>query len=119
MLPPDEIIARIEKALVHGGETHTWEDIRTGIIEGRFQIFWNEHGACVTQICTPPQKRYLNCFVVAGELPGVMDLSQEVEDFGRSMGCQFMTTSARMGWKKVLPNYGWKESQVVFTKGLN
>jgi len=119
MLPPAEIIARIERALVHGGETHTWEDLRIGLIEGRFQIFWNEHGACITQICTPPQTRYLNCFVVAGELPGVMDLSQEVEDFGRSMGCKFMTTSARMGWKKVLPNYGWKESQVVFTKGLN
>ena len=119
MLPPDEIIARIEKALVHGGETHTWEDIRIGLMEGHYQIFWNDHGACITQVCKTPQLLYLDCFVVAGELPGVMNLSQEVENYGKSMGCKFMTTSARMGWKKVLPNYGWKEKRVVFTKGLN
>jgi hypothetical protein len=119
MLPPDEIIARIKKALVHGGETHTWDDVRIGIMEGKLQIFWNDHGACVTQVVNAPQMLYLDCLIVAGELPGVMDLSEQVEDFGRSMGCKFMTTSARMGWKKVLPNYGWKESKVVFTKGLN
>ena len=115
-LPPEEIIRRIERALVLGGNTHTWEDVRIGLLEGKYQIFWNKHGACITEICRAPQCLYLNCFVVAGELPGVMELQEEVEKHALTMGCKYMTTSARMGWKKVLPNYGWKETRVVFTK---
>lgn len=117
-LPSDEIIRRIKKALVIGGETHTWEDIQIGLMEGHYQIFWNDYGACITQVCQTPQCLYLDCIVVAGKLPEVMDLSEQVENYGKSMGCKFMTTSARMGWKTVLPAYGWKEKRVVFTKDL-
>ena len=117
-LPPDEIIRRVEKALVLGGGTHTWEDIQIALIEGRMQIYWNDHGACITEICQTPQCRYMNCFVVAGELPGVMELQEEVENAAISAGCKYMTTSARMGWKTVLPKYGWKNTRAVFTKEL-
>jgi hypothetical protein len=117
-LLPEEIIKRIERALVLGGGTHSWEDIRIGLIEGRYQIFWNKHGACITEICDAPQARYLNCFVVAGELPGVMELHEEVENHAISMGCKYMQTSARMGWQKVLPNYGWKKARIVFVRDL-
>ena len=117
-LPPHEIVRRIEKALVLGGSTHTWEDVQIALIEGRMQIYWNDHGACITEICQAPQCRYMNCFVVAGELPGVMELQEEVENAAISAGCKYMTTSARMGWKTVLPKYGWKNTRAVFTKEL-
>ena len=115
-LPPDEIIRRIEKALHHGGETHTWEDVRQGLLEGKFQIFWNDFGACITEIVEAPQCRYLNCFVVAGKLPEVMELHEQVEKFALTQSCKFMTTSARKGWQTVLPAFGWKPSRVVFVK---
>ena len=58
-LPPDEIIRRIEKALAHGNNTHTWEDVRQGLLEGSYQIFWNVHGVCITEIVQAPQKKIL------------------------------------------------------------
>jgi len=115
-LPPDEIIRRIEKALAHGGDTHTWDDVRHGLIEGKFQIFWNDFGACITEIVDAPKKRYLNCFVVAGQLPEVMDLQKDVDTFALVHGCSYIMTSARMGWQKVLPDYGWKATRMVFIK---
>jgi hypothetical protein len=117
-LPPDEIIRRIEKALAHGGNTHTWDDIRQGLIEGKYQIFWNPFGACITEIVDAPQKRYLNCFVVAGQLPEVMELQDEVDKFALIHNCAYMMTSARMGWQKVLPDYGWKAVRTVFIKDV-
>lgn len=118
-LPPAEIIKRIKKALVLGGGTHTWEDIEIGLQEGRYQIFWNDFGACITEICKTPQLLYLNCFIVAGKLPEVMDLHPQVEDFAKSMGCKYMQTSARMGWKTVLPHFGWKNTRAVFVKDVS
>jgi len=117
-LPPDEIIRRIEKALDHGGNTHTWDDIRQGLIEGKYQIFWNAFGACITEIVQAPQKRYLHCFVVAGELPGVMDLQDEVVRHALTNSCAYMTTLGRVGWEKILPEYGWKKSKVVMQYDL-
>lgn len=117
-LPPDEIIRRVEKALRLGGGTHEWEDVRIKLMEGRMQLFWNDHGVCITEVVQAPQCRFLNAFVVAGELPGVMDLHDEVERHAITQGCKFMTTSARKGWKKVLPAYGWKDSRTVFVRDL-
>jgi len=117
-LPPEEIIKRIKKALMIGGDTHSWDDVREGLIEGKYQIFWNDHGACISEVIDAPKRRYMNIFVVAGELPGVMDLQDEVENHAITMGCSYMMTSARMGWKKVLPGYGWKESRAVFVREI-
>lgn len=117
-LPPQEIIKRIEKALVLGGSTHTWEDVRFALLEGKMQIFWNDFGACITEICVTPQLRYLNCFVVAGKLPEVMELHDQVENHALSAGCAYMITSARKGWKTVLPKFGWKDTRSVFVRDL-
>jgi uncharacterized protein YcnI len=117
-LPPEEIIRRIEKALHHGGDTHTWEDVRHGLLDGKFQIFWNEFGACITEVVDAPRCRYLNCFVVAGKLPEVMELHEQVERFALSQSCKYMTTSGRHGWTKVLPGFGWKPSRTVFVKEI-
>ena len=47
-----------------------------------------------------------------------MDLHNEVEDFARANGCAYMLTTARPGWEKVLPKYGWDKTSVVFTREL-
>lgn len=117
-MPPDQIIARIRKALRHGGETHTWEDLQEGIITGRYQIFWNDDGACITEIIDNPQLRYLNVFIVAGRFPGVMKLDDEMENFGRIHNCKFMTGSGRQGWQKVLEKSRWKKKRIVFVKEI-
>jgi hypothetical protein len=118
MLTEDDLKDRIAKALKSGGDTLALEDVVIGLQEGRFQMFWNEHGCCICQVVQTPRWRYLDCFVVAGELPGVMDLQPQVEAHARSQGCRWMETTARAGWKKVLPSFGWKPKKILFVKEL-
>lgn len=118
-LTPEQKIERIERACLHGGGTHTWEDFRAGIVDGRFQIFDNDHGVCITEIVQAPQHRYLHCWIVAGELPGVMDLQGRVVRHARENGCRHLNTIGRLGWQKVLPDYGWKRTGVVFARSVD
>lgn len=115
-LPPEEIIRRVKIALNKAGDTHTWEDVVKGLKAGTFQIFWNAHGCAITEIINFPTKRALHCWITAGELPGVMELQDQVIDHARKHDCALMTTTARKGWRAVLPQYGWKEDAVMFTR---
>lgn len=116
-LAPEDIIVRIKKALALDG-THTWDDLVRRCKEGNAQIFWNEHGAWVTEVVPFPQTKHLNVWVVAGELPEVMELQEKVKAFGREQGCTRMTAVARKGWKNVAREYGWSEPAVVLTQEL-
>jgi hypothetical protein len=115
-MPPEEIIARIEKALAIDG-THTWEDVREMLVNGACQIFSNEHGAWITEILVSPRKRMLNVWIVAGELPEVMALQAEVERYALTMTCEEMVVrGARLGWKNVAKEYGWEEHAMVLRR---
>lgn len=117
-LPPDEIIRRIEKALKLGGDTHTWEDIRQGLLTGEYQMFWNDGGVLITQIHTHPQCRTLHCFIAAGDKGSVLALQKDMMNFGLTQGCKFITAVGRFGWEKVLPQRGWKKKHVAFQLDL-
>ena len=112
-LPPDEIVQRIEKALKHGGDTHTWDDIRQGLIDGHFQIHWNNGGVAVTQLHIYPRKKTLHWFLAAGDMQAVLDLQPTVRQFARENGCTALTLTGRRGWERVLPDHGWRHTHSV------
>lgn len=115
MLPPDEIIARIEKALATDGGGHSWDTLVPMLKAGKAQIFWNDQGAWITEIVQAPLSRWLNVWVVAGELPGVMDLQERVLEHARQNNCPRVTATARLGWKHVAREYGWHQHAMVIT----
>ena len=118
-LTPEQKMVKIAKALKRGGGTHTLQDVLDGLLAGKYQLFENDDGVCITEIMEAPQGRYLHCWIVAGRLPGVMQLSDAVERHALTNSCRYMTTSGRFGWKTVLPHFGWKPSQIVFTKEVS
>jgi hypothetical protein len=113
-LPPEEIVRRIERALAREG-THGWEDVRASLLKGNSRMFWNDHGVWITETVDTPRKRLLNVWIVAGELPGVMELQKDVQSHAAAMGCQSIVATARRGWKPVARAFGWKEQAMVIT----
>lgn len=113
-----EKIRRIEKALRRAGGTHEWPDMQELLIRGDAQIFDNEHGCWVTEVRAFPRKRLLNVWVVAGELPDVMDIQEQVERYGLSQSCERMYATIRPGWKDIYPKHGWKKDALVISKEL-
>jgi hypothetical protein len=109
---PDEIVRRIRKALARDG-AHSWEHVKDLIELGAAQIFHNDHGAWITEVVQTPLARWLHVWIVAGELPGVMDLQPQVLDFARQQGCAHVTATARFGWKHVAKAHGWRQHAMV------
>lgn len=117
-MTPDDIQDRIKRALRRDG-THTWEHVKERLRDGRAQMFWNDHGAWITEINAYPLKRVMNCWVVAGELPGVMDLQEHVLAHARENDCADLTATARFGWKHVARQYGWKEKAMLIHREVD
>ena len=113
-LPPDEIVRRIRKALARDG-AHTWEHVKDLLEVGAAQIFWNDHGVWITEIVSTPLSRWLHVWVVAGELPGVMDLQPAVLAHAKATNCHHVTATARFGWKHVAKAHGWRRHAMVIT----
>ena len=114
---PDLLQQRISRALARDG-AFTLDHVKDRLRDGRAQIFWNDHGAWITEIVDTPLKRSLNVWVVAGELPAVMDLQPKVLDFAAAEGCADMYATARFGRKHVARAHGWKEKAMLIHHGV-
>jgi len=117
VLPGSEIVARIKEALAHYG-THTWDDLQELLITGAAQVFYNDHGAWITELMVSPRQRWLNVWIIAGQLPEVMELQAEVERFCLTKGLDRMVAVTRPGWEALAnkdgwEKYGWSKSGVV------
>lgn len=105
---------RIKKALKHGGDTHTWDDVRQGLIDGQFQLHWNSGGVAITEIQVFPRRKNLHCFIVAGQMASVLELQKDMVAFARAHDCGSLSAIGRFGWGRVLPKQGWKKLHTAF-----
>lgn len=107
---------RFKKALRFGMDTHDEQDIVAGIQRGEFQIFTRDDAVIITSIHASPKKKYMHVFLSAGVLESVLSMQDELDAFARSHGCEYMTASARFGFKRFLPKLGWKPKYVTFVR---
>jgi hypothetical protein len=117
-MTPDQKIARLKKALHYAGDYHTWEDVVAKLNSGQAQIFDVDEGCAVTEIIQLPRKRYLNCWLVGGRLPAVLDLVPAMERHGLANNCSDLMAFGRRGWERILPQRGWKITGSTFLKEL-
>lgn len=106
------------KALRAAGDTHTIQDVATGILSGHMQYWFNENAGIVTEVVLYPRKRIVNLFLVFGEMKAALALQPQIEQFARHSGCSALTSCGRHGWEKILPAEGWTRRWSVHTKAL-
>jgi hypothetical protein len=118
-LAPDELKARVAKALETGGGLYAPSDIRDAIKDGRMQAWTKDDSLVVTEILGFPNKLVLHVVFAVGELDDVLALQTQFEEFGRKHGCERVVMEGRPGWDKILPKEGWtKEKRVRYEKVL-
>lgn len=117
LLGSEEMRRRIEEALSRDRQ-HSFQEVMDGLGTGRFQCFNSPHGTWITEIIVHKLGKTLNVFIVAGQLPEVMQLQPRVEQFGRDQGCSEMTAIARPGWRTVAVQHGWHTESLVIAKSL-
>ena len=119
-LDPDQLHARLLRALAIGGNTHGPEDIARLVDEGRMQSWTKGDSFVVTEIVEYPRKKVMNVVIAVGDLQEVLSLIPAIADFGKDHGCESMRMQGRRGWGEVLPHFGWHEvKQVIYERTLS
>lgn len=116
-LESKELTKRLARALKLGGDTHTIEDIQQLVARGQMQCFVHGNSFVITEVINAPQKRYLNVFLVVGDL-SVLELHDEIQAFAKQAGCEFMQAYGRHGWAPKNKHLGWKPVETVFRKTI-
>lgn len=114
----DQFKPLIERALKYSGGTHSFDDVKAGILSGYMQIWPAERGVAVTEIISYPRRKVLNVFLAAGEMDQLLDMIDAATDWGRSQGCNAMTMTGRKGWLKILGAQGWRQTHIQMEREL-
>jgi|TARA_R110000803_G_scaffold59756_1_gene118679 hypothetical protein len=82
-------------------DTHDFEDIVVGVLDGKFD-FWSAPDACiVTEFITFPKYLALNVFLAGGNLKTLMVMRKTIENFAKETGCKKLVGSGRKGWARI------------------
>lgn len=99
--PVDDAIKleRLRKALALA--RLDFDDMAAKCRDGQYQFHDSLDACAVTTIGV--SGGYVTCYVmaVAGDLAGVPELAQRIEDFARAAGCQVIEMDGRAGWGRV------------------
>lgn len=103
-------------AIKHGASMMSFEDVVERVVSGRFNVWSNDTGLCVTEIIDTPTRKLMNTVLGAGDLVGVKELQETIEKSAPELGCKVVTIIGRKGWGKVFS--GYKDSATLYMKEL-
>ena len=108
----------IEDALEYSGGTHDFKDIVDGVISGNMHLWSGDNSCTVTLFTVYPKKTLLHVFLAGGDLDEILEIEKSMVDFAKQNGCDGLTLSGRVGWKKVLRDIGWNEQFLTLKKEI-
>lgn len=104
----------IQAALDAGGNTHSLDDVFTGLISGEYQFWHTPDAYCVTEVCEYPQKKVFNFWLAGGNVRSLMGSIEPIaREYARNAGCSECRSVMvdREGWDKFVPagyEKGWR-----------
>lgn len=113
-----ERIARLQRTLDYGGNTHSIADVVQLVRDGKAQWWNNGDGSIVTEILEFPQYKAVNFWLLTGHLPDVLALDPEITAWAKTQDCKVAIAAGRRGWGRVGARYGWRHRMEMFWKEL-
>ena len=118
------VVKDIADALARSNAYARAEHIKKDILDNKMQLWIlldsetkEYYGVCVTEIIQRPLQRCLNIKIMKGRHRDKWEhLIKHVEEFAWHNNCDLLELVARPGWKKILKQYGYKESHVLLEK---
>ena len=114
----EERIARLERALMWTGPTHTVADVMQLVGEHKAKFYTNGDGMIVAEMLQFPRLRAVNFWLIAGELKACLALEDEILEEARGNGCDVAIATGRKGWGRVAAPTGWRPHAYTFWKPL-
>jgi hypothetical protein len=113
-----EKLARMQRALAYGGDTHSVGDIVELLKTDRAKLVENDGAGIVAELHRFPKLTAVHFWLLFGELKQVLALEDEVLEWGKANGATIATACGRRGWGRVSAATGWREWHPNFVKGL-
>jgi hypothetical protein len=111
--------AYIEAALEYSQGTHTFGDIASGLLNGRYQLWRSNNAAVVTEIIVYPRMKDLHYFLAGGDLDEIKTMRSHIEAWGIQQGCGRASLAGRKGWAKTfLKDEGYEPAWFILKKDL-
>lgn len=107
-LTDEEKRARLAKALVYGGSTHTVADVAALVKAGKAQFWQYGDGTIITEIHDYPLRKHVHYWLISGVLKDCLALEHEINPWAIEQGCTVATATGRPGWGRVAAPTGWK-----------
>jgi hypothetical protein len=119
MLSEAQLLARLQAALDEARNFEEVSDIVDKIKSGLYHWHQNGDGVCITSIGVNKRgKKILQGRYIFGDLEDTLAMSDRIDEWGRSNGCTEFVCDGRLGWQKILKNYGWSTVGVIMSKDL-
>jgi len=103
------LLGLLGEALEHCHGTHSLEDVRQALQEGKLQLWVGERSIAVTERLHYPRKDVVNIFLAGGDLEEMRACLPGIEAYARGVGASAMMMSWRekrkSGWAKLAPGY--------------
>lgn len=113
------LMGRIERALIHGGDTHNFrEDVLPMLLDGRLQWWSHNDSVCITEIRQHPKRRELHCWLVAGDLDDCVAMQPQIEDWAIGQDVRQITAIGRPGWRPTVARMGFREVGIALRRNL-
>ena len=107
----------LDASLASFGRTHGKKDVWDRIADGRAKLWPAERAVILTEITHHPIGfRSLNLWLQGGELPALLPMHPEIEQFAHDRRCARLTGYGREGWLRVLD--GWEKTCTARCKWL-
>lgn len=98
----------IMSALEHANNSHTFDDVVGMVLANRVMFFPYEDCFLIMEKVEYPRFSTFHCFLAGGDMEAVMDKQQVMSDFGRRLGCRYLSIAGREGWLRQLKDRGWQ-----------
>lgn len=113
-------LASLTAALGYTGGTHTLEDVRKELADGRLQLWSGLTSFILTRLHQQPSGQLdLHIFCAGGDQQEIALMAPFVYQYGRDKGCVRATGLGRKGWERSLfVEDGWRPTMTWFEKEL-
>jgi hypothetical protein len=106
----------LQPALDRGGNTHTTDDIRAGVISGLYQLWVGDKSAAVTEVISYPKSKGCRIFLAGGDMNELLEMQPDLDRWAKSIGCRFIEIAGRPGWERIHKDF--KKHSVTLRKAL-
>jgi len=106
----------IEDAVNIDNVGYNIDDVEENIANGTFQLWPGNESAIVTIVAQYPQKSILTIVFSGGKMEELLEMLKELENFAKLLGCSEIRLGGRKGWKRVLKDKGFVETNIISKK---